>query len=218
MRVVDLTLPIAGDYPYRRIALEVISTVEHQGAAITRVTFDTHWGTHLDAPAHSLTGARTVDRLDLDRCCGPARRLDLTRLGVPGAQLDVIDLQPFDDLIVPGARLLLQTGWSRQFGQAGYHRDYPVLTVAAARWLAERRPALLGIDVPSVGPAWLEDRHHLVEVHRALLGVETVIVECLTNLADLPDTTFTFIAAPLPFVGSDGSPVRALALVVSNEQ
>jgi kynurenine formamidase len=213
MRVIDLTLPIAGDYPYRPIAFEGISTVETTGAAITRITFDTHWGTHLDAPAHSIVGARTVDHLDLGRCCGPARCLDLTGHGRTGAAIDAADLEPFSDMATPGARLLLCTGWSDRHGQAAYHRDYPVLTVAAAEWLAARRIALLGVDVPSVGPTWLPDRRQLIAVHRALLGVEVVIVECLTNLAALPAGPFTFVAAPLPFVGSDGSPVRALALV-----
>ena len=212
MRVIDLTLPIQGDYPYRRIAFETISTVEERGAAVTRVTFDTHWGTHVDAPAHSIAGARTVDRLDLARCCGPARCLDLTARGQPGAQIDVADLAPFAELAMPGARLLLRTDWSQWHGQAAYHRDYPVLTAAAAAWLAERRPALLGVDVPSVGPVY-GDWQQVLAVHRALLGVEIVIVECLTNLAALPAGAFTFVAAPLPFAGSDGSPVRALALV-----
>ncbi|MCC6627749.1 MAG: cyclase family protein [Chloroflexi bacterium] len=213
MRVVDLTVPIAGDYPHRPIAFETISTVAERGAAITRVTFDTHWGTHLDAPSHSLIGARTVERLDLARCCGPAHCLDLTQRGAAGSRIDVADLAPVAALVTPGVRLLLHTGWSRQFGSAAYHRDFPVLTVAAAAWLAERRIGLLGVDVPSVGPTWPADRTELIAVHQALLGAEIVIVECLTNLAALPAEGFTFVAAPLPFVGSDGSPVRALALV-----
>ena len=213
MSVVDLTLPIQPDYPHRRINFESVSTVAGQGYAVTRVTFDTHWGTHIDAPAHSLDGARTVDHLDLDRCCGVARCLDLTAVARPNTNIEVAHLEPFTDLLTPGARALLHTNWSQRFGSAAYHRDYPVLSVAAARWLAERRLALLGVDFPSVGPVWHEDKTQLLEVHRALLGVETVIVECLTNLAALPAGPFTFIAAPLPFVGGDGSPVRALALL-----
>lgn len=213
MRVVDLTLPIAGDYPYRSITLTPTRTVAEHGYAITQVTFDTHWGTHLDAPSHSLPNVRTVEALDLDRCCGPARCLDLTGRGAPGSLIDVADLQPHAELMTAGARLLLRTGWSERHGSAAYHRDYPVLSVAAAAWLAERRLALLGLDVPSIGPVWISNLTHLFAVHRSLLGVETVIVECLTNLAALPPGPFTFVAAPLPFVGADGSPVRALALV-----
>ena len=213
MRVLDLTLPIAGDYPFRPITFAVTHTVPEHGYAITRVTFDTHWGTHLDAPAHSIAGARTVEALDLSRCCGPAHCLDLSGRGAPGSLIDVADLLPFAEQAAAGTRLLLRTGWSAHHGQAAYHRDYPVLTVAAAEWLAERRIALLGVDVPSIGPAWLADKAQLIGVHRALLGVETVVVECLTNLDALPADGFTFVAAPLPFVGADGSPVRALALL-----
>jgi kynurenine formamidase len=214
MRVVDLTLPIPGDYAYRPIAFEPRTTVAEHGYAVTRVAFDTHWGTHLDAPAHWLAGARTVDGLDLTRCCGPAHCLDLTGRGEPGAQIDVDDLEPLADRITPGARVLLRTGWDRRFGGADFHRDFPVLTTAAAGWLAERRIALVGVDVPSVGPTWPgADRDQLRDVHHALLRAEVVIVECLAGLAALPAGPFTFVAAPLPFVGLDGSPVRALALL-----
>ena len=37
MRVIDLTLPIQADYPYRPITCETISTIEGRGAAVTRV-------------------------------------------------------------------------------------------------------------------------------------------------------------------------------------
>jgi kynurenine formamidase len=213
VRVVDLTLPIAGDYPYRPIAFETTNTVAHDGYAITRVTFDTHWGTHLDAPAHSIEGARTVDHVDLGRCCGMTVCLDMTHRQAPGAAIDVADLLPAMAYATPGARLLLRTGWSVRHGTASYHRDFPVLTVAAARWLAERRISLLGIDAPSVGPTWVADRAPLITIHQALLGVEMVIVECLTNLEALPRDPFLFVAAPLPFQGVDGSPVRALAFL-----
>ena len=108
MRVIDLTLPIAGDYPHRPISFTVTHTVPEHGYAITRIALDSHWGTHLDAPSHSIAGARTVDHLDLARCCGPAVCRDLTHRGQPGAEIDIPDLLPLADVIVPGARLLLR--------------------------------------------------------------------------------------------------------------
>lgn len=56
-----------GDTPpeFRRV-----STVEKDGCMVTDITMCAHNGTHIDAPAHFLSGGRTVDRLDLSRCAG----------------------------------------------------------------------------------------------------------------------------------------------------
>jgi kynurenine formamidase len=79
--------------------------------------------------------------------------------------------------------------------------------VEAARWIAERRIGLLGMDTLTPSVDWKE-------VHLMLLdqGVEIVIVEGLTNLEKLPER-FTFIGFPLNIQGRDGSPIRAVAAV-----
>ena len=81
------------------------------------------------------------------------------------------------------------------------------MTLEAARWIAERRIGLLGMDTLTPSTDWKE-------VHLTLLrgGVEIVIVEGLTNLEKLPER-FTFVGFPLNIKGRDGSPIRAVAIV-----
>ena len=50
-------------------------------------------------------------------------------------------------------------------------------------------------------------------VHRDILGSSTLIVEGLVNMEKLEDKEFLFIALPLKIKGSDGSPVRAIAII-----
>ena len=143
-------------------------------------------GQHADdldgvAPGHAsrrpvpLPRRRRHDRRD------PAGPDD--RAGDPaGSQLDASHgrrsgSQDFDGLdLRPGDRLVYRLGWDRQLHEPGYFSDMPRLSVEAARWLAGRRLALLGMDCPTPNP---ED---MVEVHQVLLGAGTVLLESLANL------------------------------------
>ena len=81
------------------------------------------------------------------------------------------------------------------------------MTVDAARWIAQRRIGLLGMDTLTPSAEWKE-------VHLLLLGkdAEIVIVEGLTHLDQLPEQ-FILTAFPLNIKGRDGSPIRAVAIV-----
>jgi|DewCreStandDraft_2_1066082.scaffolds.fasta_scaffold00731_25 kynurenine formamidase len=211
MRILDLSLPITAPDPYRPVQFEPLRTIADFGANVTRVVFDTHWGTHLDAPSHTLPGAPTVDQVPLERCYGAAVVLPLAPLP-ERHRISVGDLEPLADAIAPKARLLLYTGWSLRYGRPDYTEGYPVIGLETAHWLAERGVWLVGVDTPSVGPVYEPDRTELVAVHAALLGAGIVVLENLTNLQHIPGGRCTLIALPLSFRGLDGSPVRAVAL------
>jgi kynurenine formamidase len=66
---------------------------------------------------------------------------------------------------------------------------------------------MIGMDMPTPSRDWYEVHHILLAA-----DVEMVIVEALANLDKVPDE-FTFIGFPLNFVGRDGSPIRAVAVV-----
>jgi len=141
--------------------------------------------------------------MPLDWFYGPA-----TLLRIPKAAREEIttsDLKPFEDRLVPGARILYETGWRRHYGRSDYFTDFPSLTQEAAAWLAGKRIRLLGMDTPTPSRDYYEV-HHLLQQKPA----EIVIVESLANLDALPDQ-FLFIGFPLHFAGGDGSPIRAVA-------
>ncbi|MYV99213.1 cyclase family protein [Streptomyces sp. SID3343] len=208
--VVDLTMPISHHmpaYPGEPTAVfETFSRVETDDVAMTTVHLFSQLGTHIDAPAHFTAGTRTVDRLDLARCIGPAH---LVRLGTlaPGAVIDTDTLRRHADVLAVADRVVFSTGWSRRAGGPGYFRDWPVFTEDAAAYLASHAPLFVGLDTPSPG----DDRTNPA-IHRRLFADETALVECLVSVDDLPDT-FEIICLPLPLVGLDGAPVRAVARI-----
>lgn len=209
-RVVDLSLPIAPGAPHYpgdpAPAFAAHDRIETAGYAVTQLVLGSHQGTHLDAPAHYLPGGDAIDAVDLGRCVGPAVIADLPHKGA-GAAITPADLEAAVAPLAPGARLVIRTGWDRMLGDPAYFTACPSLTIAAARWLAARELALLGMDMPtpSVGD--------VAAVHQVLLGAGVLILEALAHLEQIIASPFVLVAAPLRLVGVDGSPVRALALL-----
>ena len=210
---IDLSHPLEHgqpNFPFDpKISVVVHNTVASIGYNITQISMSTHQGTHLDAPYHFYEDGKTVDQMPLDRFFGPAALVDLA----PGAFLPAKTpitmkmLEPHVAKFQLGAKVLYRTGWDRTFGTPECFTDYPTLTLEAARWIADRRIGLLGMDTMTPSADWKE-------VHWTLLqqGVEIVIVEGLTNLEKLPEQ-FLFVGFPLNIKGRDGSPIRAVAVV-----
>jgi kynurenine formamidase len=208
-------MPIADGmaaYPGEPTArFQSFSTIEHNQVAMTSVSLFSQLGTHMDAPAHFIPGALTVDELDLRACVGDAVVVRLGNLA-PGTVIECDVLEECRDLIEGADRVVLSTGWSRRVGTATYFVDWPRLSTSAARFFVESGIRLLGLDTPSPG-----DDTTNPALHQLLLAEDLLLVECLVNVDRLPDR-FTLICLPLPLVGLDGSPVRALATTMATPQ
>ncbi|NIR26627.1 MAG: cyclase family protein [Gammaproteobacteria bacterium] len=205
-RIIDLSLPVY--HGMRGVEIQPNTAYDQDGFNTTRLHLYSHAGTHMDAPLHFLNGARTMDQLELNKCVGPARVIDLSSKD-PNGLITVADLSAYAAKIGPGSRLLLRTDWDLHVDQPDYRTSFPRISVELAAWLAERGVWLVGVEMPSV--AALGDYEELRTVHQTLLRAEIVIVECLANLRELPEEVF-FIATPLKIQGGDGCPVRAIAI------
>ena len=172
---------------------------------VSQVAMGTHQGTHLDAMFHFLDDGKTIDQMPLEWFHGQARMIRVPKTA--GDIIEVSDLAKHEAVLQPGARILLNTGWYREFGSERFFTEFPYMTQEAARYLASRKLRLIGMDMPTPSKDY-------VEVHHILLAkeVEMVIVESLANLDALPDDReFVFTGFPLNFAGRDGSPIRAVA-------
>ena len=213
MKIIDLSLPLEHgqlNFPWDpKISIISHNSVQSIGYNMTQISMATHQGTHLDAPFHFFDDGATVDQLSLERCIGPARCIDLAPGSnlAPNTPITTEMLEPHAAAFEPGARILYRTGWNHMFGRPEYFTHFPTLELDAARWIASRKVALLGMDTPTPSKQWLEVHHILLAK-----GVEIIIVEGLSNMAALP-ARFTFIGLPLNIKGSDGSPIRAVAVV-----
>lgn len=212
-RLIDLSHPITAEMPVfpgdRPVEIVVSDATTSPPASdrrhmnCSRLHTSVHTGTHMDAPFHFVHEGDRIDRVDLDRCVGPALRINL-----PSTvhEIEVKHLAEWDNKLRVAHRVVFNTGWHHRWGQPNYFTEHPVITGAAAKYLVDHGVVLVGVDTPSVDRA-------PYDAHLTLLGAGLLIVENLTNLDDIPGDVFELVATPLRITGRDGSPVRAVAII-----
>jgi kynurenine formamidase len=167
---------------------------------IGRIDLVANTGTYLDTPFHRYAEGEDLAAVSLERLAG------LEGLCVRAEGMEAgADL--FEGLDVSGKAVLVHTGWDRHWRTDAYFSGHPFLAEAAARLLAERGAALVGIDSYNIDDTSTRRR----PVHTILLGAGTLICEHMTNLAALPPSGFRFTAAPPRIAGMGTFPVRAFA-------
>ncbi|MEU5902935.1 cyclase family protein [Micromonospora sp. NPDC047527] len=203
-----------------------------------------HVGTHVDALAHvsqdgfvhagrpagaaqSHEGFAELGIETFDPYVGRAVLLDVAAVHSTAVLPAGYEITP-DDLeraaghirIAPGDAVLVGTGWSRRWGDGaafvGLADGVPGPGVAAARWLAERAPRVVGGETIAFEHLAPGRGHATLPVHRILLVEHGINIVETMNLAPLLDTgarEFLFVLNPLPIVGATGAPVRPLAVL-----
>mgnify|MGYP003956651123 CR=1 FL=1 len=90
--------------------------IQDQGWNSRILHVHSHATTHLDAPRHFIDQGETADQLNLQKCIGPARVIDVGQVAA-NSLIHPIDLGDYVDQIQPGDRVILKTGWSQRAGQ-----------------------------------------------------------------------------------------------------
>lgn len=173
---------------------------------IGRITLVANTGTYLDTPFHRFADGVDLAGVDLGRLVDvDGLMVDASRADRPGVGLDLLARHR-----VAGRAVLIRTGWDRHWGTPRYGAaGHPYLTAEAAAWLAEQRPAVVGIDSVNI-----DDMADLTRpAHTVLLGDGIPIIEHLRNLGQLPPTGFRFHAPPVAVAQLGSFPVRAYAIL-----
>jgi arylformamidase len=204
-RVYDISVPIHSGgvvYPGNpSISIELEQSVAKGGSSnVSRITFGSHTGTHVDAERHFFDDGAGVDAIPLDRLIGPALLIafndEVRSIGAP--ELSAHELGSH-------TRVLLRTRNSALLHDSEFHRDYTFLAPDGADYLVKKGVQLVGVDYLSVEQ--FHSGHHLT--HRTLLGAGVIIVEGL-DLSEPPPGVYEFGCLPLRLVGLDGAPARAV--------
>jgi kynurenine formamidase len=182
-----------------------IFSVEKDHFAETRLSFSSHTGTHMDAPAHMIHGGKTLDHYNPGSFAGPGVLVDATAFGGKEIPLDIMVQK--EEEIRKSDYLIIHTSWDRLWGRPGYFENYPVLGPKTALWLASLPLKGVGVDAPSLDPVKGPQR-----IHHILLGKGFLLVENLAGLDRLRGRRFFFSAFPLLYQKSDGAPVYAAAV------
>jgi len=202
---IEETMPVFPGDPQPE--LREIMTLGEDFCTVQSIRFNNHIGTHLDAPSHFIEGGMTVDQIPLETLIGKAIILDCTDKG----KNDLItkkDLQHQQQRIDTGSRVLIKTGWDRNFTSPAYYESFPCLTPESAEYLVSLKIKLLGMDTPSPSPRNDSDQ----VIHKTLLGAGVVLVESIKNLTQIDRDDCQLIILPLPIKDFSGAPCRVVVV------
>lgn len=169
-------------------------------SSVSALSFGSHTGTHIDAPAHFLKGGAGADRVPFEATNGPARVIEIRgRETIESKELIRHRLRR-------GERVLFKTANSaRCWKKKSFVKDFIYLSTEAGEYLARRGVRTVGVDYLSVGGF----RKNGGEIHRVLLRAGITIIEGL-DLSAVRPGRFDLACLALKISGGDGAPARAM--------
>lgn len=205
MKVYDISWPLSPattEYKNRKsIVFTETKVFDKDNVRTSTICFDSHTGTHVDAPSHFLKDGKTIDQVRLDRLIGRARVIDMmTAVNA----ISMNDLARYD--IGADEIILLRTINSGVHGTDPFYKDFMYLDATGARYLAEKRVKAVGIDYLGIERG---DPDHMT--HTTLMKADIVIIEGL-RLAHVPAGKYFMVCLPLAVIGLDAAPARAILI------
>lgn len=199
---IDLSVPINEKTPVYpgdpKTKIEPAGILDKDGYEDHYVSFGTHVGTHIDAPAHMIKGGKTLNQFNIDEFCGQGIYIKTGR----EITLDKVRLANVGE----GDIVLFHTGMSDVYYKPEYYENYPAIPEDVANFLVKKRVGIVGVDMCSVD-------HEPFPIHKILLKNNMLIIENLTNLGQLEGKKFGVYAFPIK-LQIDGAPVRVIAEVL----
>ena len=181
-----------------------------------------HNCTHLDVPAHFVTGGRFSPQLTLDELVGrPLAVVDISARAAGNADAEVLvsDLHAFErreGRIKRGSLVAMSSGWAARSGSVADYRNvgadglqhFPGFSKAAVEWLLEERDIVaIGVDTLSLDPG----RSQTFDAHVTLLAADRYGIENLANLDRVPARGATVTVGLIPWEQGSGGPARVFA-------
>ncbi len=201
----DISRPLFSQMPLYPgnpgVSLQFVQRRPKHSTNLSQLSLGSHSGTHVDAPKHVIFSKTSADQLPLELFYGPCRVLDFskTRGSISLSQVQSASVKK-------GERLLFKTSNSVRLSRK-FRPDFVFLSIPAARFLASKKVALIGVDGPSVQQFHSGNQ----DGHEALLLHGIPILEGL-DLSKVPAGRYTLAAFPLRVQGAEAAPLRAVLI------
>lgn len=203
MKILDISWPISEQmtqYKNREeVAFDPMKTFDVDRVRLTRITMDSHVGTHVEAPAHFIKDGANLDKIELSNCCGRCSVIDMTSVGdcITDEHLQLVHIES-------QSIVLFKTTNSELSHDAPFDPKFVYLSATGAAYLAEKKVKAVGIDY--VGIERDQEGH---TTHMALMKQNIIIIEGL-RLAHVHAGNYFFVCLPLACVEIEASPARAV--------
>jgi len=218
MKIIDLSMPIGQHFRWP-VELSIKGDIAAGDQfRVSRLAATCHGFSHVDAKAHFVAGAPTIETTPLSDVVGPCRVLNLSNRPA-NAPIEPEHLAAADPGGADGEIFLLAAHWSdrRDYNDRSFWTEAPWLTRASAEWLAARKPTAVAFDFPQDFPIRLlldgkevPKTEHVT--HDVLLSNGVTLIEYVVNTSRLSAPRNLFSAAPLLIPNADGAPARFYAI------
>ena len=200
-------MPVVAPLPEVRVE-PFLRLADGKPLNISMLTFASHAGTHIDAPAHAFEGAATIDQIPVERFRAPAvvaavhasvhRRVTVA---------DILEAAPAPRR---GDMLFISTGWDEEYGTPGYF-DHPALDEEVGDWAVQEGLSMVGTDTltPEL-PVARRPAGFAFPLHRTLLGNDVLIAENLRGLRPASGQRVMAYAFPVLIEAGDAGPARVV--------
>lgn len=203
MKIIDITPPITkdlavfpGDTPFSR---KVAMDFPQDHLALSSIETTLHLGAHADSSSHYHASGEGIEKRTLETYLG---KCQVIHVKIPrGERITPADIKD----PISAERILFHT---ESFPNPNsWNDDFNSLSPELIDFLASKGVILVGIDTPSVDPSTSKT----LESHQALYRTKMAVLEGIV-LTHANPGIYTLVALPLPIVGADASPVRAVLL------
>ncbi len=198
---IDLTLEVGSRIPPfpedPKMESRYLFTIKKHGVNEKRVSFNSHFSTHIDAPFHMLPDGKKLEEFEPDYFIGQTQVID-----VRGQKLITPNFLPKK---ITAPIIFFYTNHIVNIYGKNYFKNNPVITDETARSLVKSHVRIVGID------SFTPDNYPY-EVHKILFAQNILIVENLINLG-LLGKKCRVIIAPLKLTDADGAPARIFAQI-----
>ena len=201
MKIFDLTLPINKKTPVfpsdPKYEIKQIATIKKNGWNEIRLTFNSHFSTHIDAPFHMLENGKRLDDFPLEIFAGEA-----VVINARGKK----QTKPYLNGVKRNDIVFFFTGHIEKAYSPLFFKNNPVITKETAKKLIDKKVKIVGID--SFSPD-----NEPFEIHKMFFKHDILIVENLVNLDKLNGRRFQCYILPLKIQGADGAPCRVIGIL-----
>ncbi len=211
-KFVDLSWDLTKDTPIYpgdpEPNIEVATTIENEGYNLSGVYVGTQTGTHVDAPYHFSNNGATIDQMELDFFFGEAVVVRVTNKKAQ-EEITMEDMKPYMDKITEGTIVLFNTNWYKKLGSDEFF-EHPYVSGEVAEYLVNQGVRFICIDTINADKTGGTEFpvHDLFSEKRLMIG------ENMAYFDQIDFDNVVIAAFPLKIVGTDGSPVRAVAMEI----
>lgn len=206
MRIIDISrkieerMAIYGNQEEKRPEIIQTRKFEKDRLNESRISLDSHTGTHIDAPYHISENGKKIDEISLDKFYGKCKVFDLTKVEEKITKYDLEKLY-----IQEGDIILFKTKNSFNSENKEFNFNFIFLNKIGAQYLVEKKIKTVGID--ELGIERKQPNH---ETHKFLLEAGISIIEGL-DLSNVKEGEYIICCFPLK-IWTDAAPVRAVLI------